>query len=172
MQGKEKMDHLERSLFRQPFSAMSKEDPGMLLEQYKLYVDIADKVSERRYQANSFFLAVNTALITGIAGFYGLAHRTLNERNWVILAAIAGIILCTAWRRLIHSYSQLNAGKFKIIHLLEQRLPAKLFKAEWDALNQGDGSLYTPFTKTELNVPVIFILLYAAVAILSLSGLI
>ena len=32
-----------------------------LLEQYKLYVQMADKISERRQSANSFFLTVNTA---------------------------------------------------------------------------------------------------------------
>jgi hypothetical protein len=40
-----------------------------LLEQYKLNVQMANKISERRQSANSFFLTVNTALIA----FLGLA---------------------------------------------------------------------------------------------------
>jgi hypothetical protein len=39
-----------------------------LLEQYKLYVQMADKISERRQSAHRFFITVNTALIA----FFGI----------------------------------------------------------------------------------------------------
>ena len=35
-----------------------------LMEQYKLYVETADRVSERRSTANTFFLTANTLLIS------------------------------------------------------------------------------------------------------------
>ena len=34
-----------------------------ILEVYKVYLEMADRISERREKANSFFLVVNTALI-------------------------------------------------------------------------------------------------------------
>jgi hypothetical protein len=36
-------------------------DPAYI-EQYKLYLELLDKVSERRQSANSFFLSINTGL--------------------------------------------------------------------------------------------------------------
>jgi hypothetical protein len=33
------------------------------IEQYKLYLEMADRISSRRQSANSFFLTLNTALV-------------------------------------------------------------------------------------------------------------
>ena len=45
-------------------------DPAQLLEQYKLYVEMADRISQRRGAANTFFLTFNTAVVGALAGFY------------------------------------------------------------------------------------------------------
>ncbi len=120
---------------------MTDQEANLLIEQYKLYVEIMDKVSERRHQTNSFLLTVNTVLITLLAGFVSLTKQS-NQSVWLIVAAIAGGVFCYTWWRLIQSYGQLNAGKFKVIYLLETRLPARLFEAEWNALSHGDGTVY------------------------------
>jgi hypothetical protein len=39
----------------------------IVLEQYKLYVEMADRLSARRALANTFFLTVNTAVLIGLA---------------------------------------------------------------------------------------------------------
>ena len=62
----------------------------------------------------------------------------------------AGVIVSVTWNRMVSSFRQLNAGKFRVIHELEKHLPAALFKAEWAALGEGrDRKLYAPFTKSE-----------------------
>ncbi len=123
-----------------------------------------DKVSERRYLANSFFLTINTVLVGLIAGFGAFLHQS--QLLWVIIACSAGFLLSYTWRRLIVSYKELNSGKFTIIHMLESRLPANLFAAEWDVLGKGIGPEYTPFSRTELNVPIVFMVLYVIIPIL------
>lgn len=35
-----------------------------LFEQYKLYIESAEKISDRRQSANNYFIAINTALIS------------------------------------------------------------------------------------------------------------
>src|SRR3954447_24563600 len=40
-----------------------------ILEQYKLYVEMADRISNRRGLTNTFFLTLNTAIFT-IIGFF------------------------------------------------------------------------------------------------------
>lgn len=156
---------LESKLFNQMPFEMSEQQARLLLEQYKLYVEMTDKVSERRHHANSFFLTVNTALITALTGLISLTDQAVVQYGWIAVAAVAGVVFCLAWRRLILSYHQLNRGKFKIIHLLEARLPARLFDAEWDALGRGDGTVYTPFTRTEMAVPIVFAVLYGLLAL-------
>ena len=141
------------------------EDANILFEQYKLYVESMNKISERRNQANTFFLTLNTIYITTLTGFFSLTKQPSTRYEWIIFAGITGIIFSFIWRRLILSYEQLNTGKFRIIHALETRLPAKLFTAEWDILEQGKGKCYKPFSHVEMYVPLIFVFLYAALVI-------
>lgn len=43
---------------------------GAVLEQYKLYVEMADRVSSRRGLANTFFLTLNSGILTVLAVFW------------------------------------------------------------------------------------------------------
>ena len=66
---------------------------------------------------------------------------------------------------MVTSFRQLNTAKFEIIHLLEQHLPAAVFKAEWAALGEGeDPSRYRPFTRLETWIPMGLMSLYGLVA--------
>ena len=64
-----------------------------LLEQYKLYVEMADEVSSRRSKANNFFLSVNTLLVTAIGVLTELESSfiTLNLW-WVLISSFAGVL--------------------------------------------------------------------------------
>jgi hypothetical protein len=159
-------------LFNKIPAEMSVWEVKMLLEQYKIYVAMMDKISERRHQANSFFLTVNTAILTILST--SVLQNEKNETRFflTLLAALGGIIFSFTWRELIQSYKQLNKGKFKVIHLLETRLPARLFDAEWDALNHGDGTVYRQFSRTEMIVPVLFVVLYGILIMLVLFRII
>ncbi|BAY59889.1 hypothetical protein NIES2135_67660 (plasmid) [Leptolyngbya boryana NIES-2135] len=161
----DKLDDLESKLFNKNYSDMSERESELLLEQYKLYVGMMDKISERRHQANAFFLSVNTTLVTALAGFITLFYKDKTQNVSIAMAGVAGVIFCLTWWRLIRSYSQLNTGKFKIIHLLEEKMPARLFAAEWEALKRGDGSKYTPFTHVETYIPLIFAGFYIALVL-------
>ena len=162
------VSELSAKLFNKSPAEMSEQESDLLIEQYKLYVEMMDKVSERRHQANSFFLTVNTIVVTALTGFISLTQEFSISYSWVIVPALAGVIFCLSWRRLIQSYGQLNSGKFKIIHLLETRLPARPFDAEWDALHHGDGTVYKPFTRTEINVPLVFVGMYVVLALFAI----
>ncbi len=80
-----------------------------ILEQYKLYVEMADKVSERRNNVNSFFVALHTVLL-GIVGINGFSV----EKYWYIIV-ILGLVMSYVWYYLLQSYKLLNAGKFEVI---------------------------------------------------------
>jgi len=133
------------------------------IEQYKLYVEMADRISSRRQSANSFFLSVNTAIIA-IIGYVQLGQSAGTNQAFYWLVSIAGMALCYTWYRLILSYKNLNSGKFKVVHALEKRLPVAPYDAEWESLERGKNpKLYQPFTRVEMTVPWVFLLLHLSV---------
>ena len=152
----------ENGLFNEEIIESSK-SLAILLEQYKLYVELTDKISERRQTVNTFFLSLNSILITGLMIFLTQVGGAQTNCIWILIAIVTGIVACATWRRLIRSYGELNAGRFQVIHLLESRLPARLFDFEWKILEQGKR--YKPFTRTEVNVPLVFITMYVLIAV-------
>lgn len=138
------------------------------LAMYNDFVLSADKISARRYQTNSFFLTVNTALIT-IAGT--LLTAALADFLWIV--GFAGIAFCYYWRQLIGSYRSLNTAKFQVIHQMEEHLPMAPYRAEWDMLEKGKNEdVHVPFSAIESNVPRVFMALHGIVALISLVRLI
>ena len=129
-----------------------------LFEQYKLAVEMADRVSARRMQANTFFLGVNTGLLTVFAS---LAKDKVITGLSGVLPIIALIVLCFVWWRIVRSYRQLNSGKYNVILQMEALLPTAPYAAEWLALGEGrDPKLYLPLTHVENWVPRLFGALY------------
>jgi hypothetical protein len=134
-----------------------------LFEQYKLYVEMADRISARRMLANSFFVGVHTALITAFTVL--LKEKVLQPTLLGLAPFVAVILLCFVWWRVVHSYRQLNSGKFKIVHELEKLLPVALYYEEWVVLGAGkDRKKYLPLTHVENWVPVCFGFLYVFLA--------
>lgn len=131
-----------------------------LFEQYKLFIESAEKTSDRRQQANNYFIAANTALISLVGLSFQI--KIFENSSWLkILFAILGIIICFIFYFLIRSYKQLNTGKFAVIHEIEKHLPLALYKYEWQILGEGkDKSKYYPFSHIELWIPWIFGILY------------
>jgi hypothetical protein len=127
-----------------------------ILEQYKVYVEMADRISARRALANAFFLTLNTAALTTIGVFW--KDRPHASIVYLVPPLILLLALCLAWFWLVRSYRQLNSGKYAVVGALEERLPASPYwAAEWKALGEGtDKAIYWPLTHLEQWVPSIF----------------
>lgn len=146
-------DEPEASPFNKPASELTPDELKGAIDIYKTLVDMADKVSQRRQNANNFYLTVNTALIG--ASSYISAVSTAAHSTWVI--SFAGLLVSLVWKRNIDSYKDLNNGKFHVITEIEKGLPVTPFKAEWNFLKRGeDRSRYRPFHAVEILVPYIF----------------
>jgi hypothetical protein len=142
-----------------------------LFEQYKLYVEMADRISQRRAQTNQFYLTVLSALIV-ILSFIISNHLYQNLLNIVIfVVGFVGIVLCIIWHYNIQSYKQLNTGKFAVIHEMEEMLPYAPYKREWEFLSQGqDKKIYFPLTHVEKYLPLIMALLYGFLIICAIKS--
>jgi hypothetical protein len=140
-----------------------------IFEQYKLYVEMADQVSNRRNLANTFFLTLHTLLV-GAFGFWIEKGQTIISRWAISFPLIAALLLCLSWWVILRSYRQLNTAKYQVIGEFEKRLPASPYwSAEWKALGEGkDLMKYIPLTYAENWVPIVFALLYTILAVIVL----
>lgn len=147
-----------------PYPCGTDDYQAHLLDQYKVYVGMADKISDRRQTANSYFLAVNS----GLLAFVG--YVTIKDTSQFLwLLALAGMTLSYLWYRIVRSYRDLNSAKFLVIGQIEKRLPLRPFAAEWVALGSGnDPKLYKPVTHVEAGVPWIFFVLHGFVLLRTL----
>ena len=156
---------LESTLFPQGVPNNESGQLSIILEQYKIFVETSEKLVSRRQTVNTFFFSINTLSMSALGLAIGLMGKNAIKIELVtvgiIVVSVAGCFICHAWRTLIHSYNQLNTGKFKIIHLIEKHLPMALFAAEWHALDEGENpEIYKASTNSEKIVPIIFMLLY------------
>jgi hypothetical protein len=131
-----------------------------LLEQYKLYVEMADRISQRRGLTNAFFLTLNTAIFSTIGIFW--EHKLDGNVWWLTFPLIMLLGQCFAWLYLLRSYRLLNTAKYKVVGELEKRLPASPYwSAEWSALGEGrDWRKYWPLSHIEIWIPLFFAALY------------
>jgi hypothetical protein len=133
-----------------------------VLEQYKLYAEMADRISARRALTNTFFLTLNTAVFAVTGSFWN--DRPAASPWWLVFPLLGLVVQCAAWFFLVRSYRQLNSAKYVVIGVLEERLPASPYwKAEWTALGEGkDPARYWPLTHLEQWIPVLFAVMYLA----------
>ena len=164
-------DPLEGRLFSAGPPSPDERTQQSLLDQYRLLVESSERVVARRQTANTFFLSINSALLV-VAGVLFREGDLISLVGGIVGAGLSviGFSICLAWWHMVTSSSQLNRAKFRIIHLLEEHLPAAVFTAEWDALGRGDNpSLYRPFTGLETWIPKGLMVIYAVAAIASLA---
>ena len=84
-------------------------DKNNMLEQYKTYVESADKISDRRINVNTFFITLNSALITVMTIFF-------NNISLLFFLSFLGTIFSILWFLNLKNYKHINNCKFNIIH--------------------------------------------------------
>ena len=145
-----------------------------LLEQYKLYVEMADRVSQRRDQSNRFYVTIVSALaaIVVVIARFGVPADTesgvLSDIGFLAIG-LFGAALSVIWYLNIRSYRTLNSAKFAIINKIEEQLPFAGYSDEWEILRPPSGRpQYLQLTRVEQFVPVIFIALFIVLTIYAL----
>lgn len=174
MQNNNQRNVPSEGLFKMPIQQYGDKYNDHLLEQYKLYVQMADKISDRRATANSFFLSLNSFLLT-VLGVLPQLKSNIVEFTliWVIVVAIGGISFCLAWIMLIRGYRKLNGAKFEVINKIEEKLPVSMYESEWKHLGGLKEKVrllpftigYSPLSLIERWVPIVIIFLYISLAI-------
>ncbi len=153
---------------------MIKEETTQLLELYKLYVEMADRVSQRRLQTNKFYMTLLSGILVILSFTNDKSHLEITStyQSSIFFAfGLLGCLICIIWYYNIRSHSQLNAKKFEVIHEMERELPYPLYAREWKLLGEGkDAKKYFQLTKVEKWIPAILALPYLILCLLSIMS--
>lgn len=138
---------------------------GELFQQYRLFVDSAEKISDRRSHLNTFFIALHSLFVSGLSFFQS------DIKAYIIPICIFGCVLAFLWWYMLCNYRSLNKAKFQIIHEIEKHLPVNLYQTEW-ALYKKSKHWYNPnryfsFSRLEMALPVLLIAIYVCLIIIT-----
>lgn len=133
-----------------------------LFEQYKLYLELTDKTTERRLQTNRFYITI----ISFLFAILGFKSTLLCSFCKIIplLIPILGIILSFNWLEKIKTFKNLMKIKFELIIQLEEKLNLELYKLEKQELEKTKNKL---FSDIESNLPKITAIIFGAVLLSS-----
>ena len=131
-----------------------------LFEEYTLFVDHTQRLSERRQNATQTFLTINTGIFTILAFLFkdaGVQTRQVALASLPLFAA--GLLVCWLWHRIITQYKALIGWRYTQLREIERQLPDsyRMFTREWDELYQPrDGTSRFDFSGLEHQLPRIF----------------
>lgn len=147
------------NIFGVPENAYGPQYKEHFFDQYKFFVESVNYTSELKLKVNSYFLTINTALITAIGLSFG--KQTLSSSIWHFLLPLAGIFISIIWWGVTYSYKQRNVAKLRIIHCLEEQLPLALYKTEWQLMEENHSSSLKKFLfRIDLFIPYVFLFSY------------
>lgn len=131
-----------------------------LLGIYRIHVELADRVSERRDGANRLYASLLTGVLVLVAASLRFGTGMMFSQYIPIGVGILGSLLSVSWFIVIRSYRQLNSGKFSTLHELEEKLCFPFFQREWEFLGEGKSvSKYWKLTIVETFLPLGFLAL-------------
>jgi hypothetical protein len=94
------------SINREEYGKQFKEH---LIEQYKLYVEMVDRVSDRRERTNRFYISLLSLLLSLLSIVVGSNILNGFQTVVIMITGILGLGLCILRYRNICSYRQLNS---------------------------------------------------------------
>lgn len=143
-----------------------------LIEQYKLYVEMHDRISARRSQMNGFYIS----LLTGLLAILSIvADNDVFSGNQPIVFAIVGLLgmaLCFLWRLYIKAYARLVWRKIQVIQDMEKQLPYPCYIRE-NRLRDTDltnKDTYVRHTTIEQYTAIAFGVLYFGLFLYSIAA--
>jgi hypothetical protein len=116
-----------------------------LLEQYKIYLEMVDRLSARRVLVNNSFIT----LMGAGAIAYSAAPVRLNgsPAMFQLGISLSCIFIAILWRETILYYRDLSNVKFRVIHELEALLPAQPYRMEYEYFLKARDKKRNPLSR-------------------------
>ncbi len=150
--------------------SLALEHQKMILEEYKLYVEMSDRVATKRAQSNRYYITIISGLLIVTATIIKeKALFSIKDYYIHVIISVLGLAVCFLWYNTITSYKKLNEAKFKVIDELEKKLPYACYNSEWKFMKEIKYKPLTFFEKTvvfTLVLPFIGLLIFSSYRIL------
>jgi hypothetical protein len=151
------------------YTSESEKYQQAIMEQYKTFAEMADRISNRRTLANTFFLTTNSAFVILVSPTLSGTSAGAGWKNLVMLALICQ---CVIWFSILGSYRRLSSAKYRIIGEIEDALPIKPWHHEWQIMGASKGlQRYWRLGYLERWVPGVFLIAYATALAVNLVNL-
>jgi len=137
------------------------EDKKLLLEQYKAYLADLQQIGGRLETSRSFMLSILTLLFLSLAGKDGTFLKIAPQLTWIILSI--AVVICFAWFLRIRTYNAIIKSKFTVLHEIEDGLPFKCFKREWELFSQQKPIF---LTSIDSWIPIILMAAFILVVVI------
>lgn len=122
-------------------------------EKYKIFIESAEKNSEKRISQNNIYLTINLAFLS-----YILTQSF--ELIICVIANLIGIFICIFWFLTIGNYAKRNKVKFEIINASSY---GSLYEEEYKRI-----AVLTSLSCFEQLTAIIFGILYIALLIINI----
>ncbi len=144
-----------------------------LLEQYKLYIEMADRIGQRRDHSNRFYAGLVSTIV---ALLVVMGRLGVSGSSWDIALLVAGLLgasLSAIWYINLGSYRALNSAKYRVINEMESHLPYAGCTKEWAYLRPAEGpAKYLQLTRIERFVPLLILTLFVGIVAYSIYSLV
>lgn len=180
------VDRISKSLHNKNYDAMHSSgnalefsNRNIMFEQYRLLVDSAHKIEERRGGSNNIFIGINTILMSILAHPEQLAKIGAYDISLLPFLTLIGILISLDWLKVIASYKRLNSLNYSLIESFENLLPTYVFslrgKMETEQSDPKPSSRANIILISENLLPKAFLSIYsiylAAVLIMFLKSI-
>jgi len=134
------------------------DNTNLIFDQYKLYVDLADKISARRATTNSFYLTANSFLFVAIGILFSNGLEVV-----VPIILLIGVFVSVSWWLLIIYYRNLNSSKYKVINEIEKKLPVMGLQIEYEIykIQKTKFRRVKSLTSIEQWLPISLLIMYS-----------
>lgn len=121
---------------------------------YKLFVESADKISDKRITQNNIYITLQLAILSFIS------LKKIDDL-YLYIFCIIGIIIAILWFITIDNYSKRNKIKYSLINEYESRNNINWFLEEEKRL-----MVLTNLTFIEKIIPILFLVVFVIIAFL------
>lgn len=130
----------------------------LLMEQYKIYVEMADRLNARRSLAQTYFMTFH-AIVLGLLGLTLIHEQSMQRVGFLLFPLLGLLVMCYGWWALVQYFRRVSRAKALVISEFEKRLPSRpSIQAEYKAM--GRLNPYKPLKRMEVLLPFVFGLLY------------
>ena len=154
-------DKIELKLFNSNLDVNTPAEKAMLFEQYKMVVESAQKIEERRKDLNSIFITINWIFFTVLSQMTHLNNVQFSSVLALAVLLIVAIVVSIHWLIVISSYKHLNYINYALLRSLENLLPTAVFSLRTDIMSElEEAEKGNVILEKETLIPKLFLIIY------------